>query len=276
MFSNQLSCSMVRDLFTDEQWERLRPLLPSEKPRTGRPAKDHRLIVNGILWVVRTGAPWRDLPREYGPWQTVATRFYRWRRIGVWKRVLQTLQRQADAHGQIDWEKHYVDSTVVRAHQHAAGEKTRGHDEALGRSQGGFSTKVHLRAEGGGKPVVFVLTAGQRHEQVVFEALMEQGQVNRPGRGRPKLRPKRIVGDKGYNSGKVRRYLRDRCIEIVIPRQQHEKRQGAFDKQLYSERNRVERLINRLKQFRRVATRYEKQAVNYLAILTLAAIVVWL
>lgn len=111
-----------RDL-CNEKWERLKPLLPAQKPRTGRPAKDHRRIVNGILWVHRTGAPWRDLPERYGPWQTVSSRFYRWRKAGVWQRMLKTLQREGDAEGELDWRKHYVDGSIVRAHQHAAGAK---------------------------------------------------------------------------------------------------------------------------------------------------------
>ena len=114
---------MGRGDLTDEQWQRLEPLLPMQKPKTGRPGKDHRTIVNGILWVLRTGAPWRDLPPGYGPWRTVASRFYRWRKQGLWDRLLAEVQQQADAAGQIDWEVHYVDGTVVRAHQHAAGAK---------------------------------------------------------------------------------------------------------------------------------------------------------
>jgi transposase len=114
---------MRRRELTDEQWERLAPLLPPQKPLVGRPAHDHRLILNGILWIARTGAPWRDLPERYGPWQTVANRFYRWVKAGVWQRVLEALQQQSDAKGEIDWEKHSVDSTSIRAHQHAAGAK---------------------------------------------------------------------------------------------------------------------------------------------------------
>ena len=120
------------------------------------------------------------------------------------------------------------------------------------------------------------LTSGQRHEQSVCEALMEQGAVKRPGRGRPKLRPKRVVADKGYNSGKIRGYLRRRGIGIVIPRQSHQRRREPFDRQRYRQRNRVERLINSLKRFRRVATRYEKLSDNYLAMVTIAAITIWL
>ena len=114
---------MNRGDLTNAQWERLGPLLPPEKGRVGRPAHDNRRIVNGILWVQRTGAPWRDLPERYGAWQTVASRFYRWRKAGVWQQILERLQQQADATGALDWQVHYVDSTTVRAHQHAAGAK---------------------------------------------------------------------------------------------------------------------------------------------------------
>jgi len=146
----------------------------------------------------------------------------------------------------------------------------------LGRSQGGFSTKIHVRAEGRGKPLTILITAGQRHEQTAFEALMEQGAVKRRGRGRPRLRPRRVVGDKGYSSNHIRSYLRQRGIGSVIPRRTDERRRGRFDKAAYRQRNVVERLIARLKQFRRIATRYEKRAANYRGMLTLAAILLWL
>ena len=112
-----------RHELTDEEWALLAPLLPPAKPKTGRPSKDHRQIVNGILWRLGTGAPWRALPERYGPWQSVYTRFRRWRLAGVWDRALAAAQRQADAAGRVDWALHFVDGTVVRAHQHAAGAK---------------------------------------------------------------------------------------------------------------------------------------------------------
>jgi transposase len=150
-------------------------------------------------------------------------------------------------------------------------------DEALGYSRGGFSTKIHLRAEGKGRPIAILITAGERNEHTVFEPLMETGEVKRAGRGRPRIRPDRVVGDKAYSSKKNRQYLRKRGIGVVIARKKHERRKGGrFDKAAYRERNVVERLINRLKQFRRVATRYEKRGVNYKAMVTIAAIVLWL
>jgi transposase len=108
---------------SNEQWERLKSLLPSEKPRTGKPNHDHRRVVNGILWILRTGAPWRDLPEHYGKWQSVATRFARWQKAGIWNQILAKLQAYADEQGKLDWEVHYVDGTVIRAHQHAGGGK---------------------------------------------------------------------------------------------------------------------------------------------------------
>ena len=124
--------------------------------------------------------------------------------------------------------------------------------------------------------MAFVLTAGQRHETAAFERLMEEGAVRRPGRGRPKMRPYRISGDKAYGSEQIRRYLLRQGIRTTIPRKKNEHRGGPFDREIYRTRNRIERLINRLKQYRRVATRYEKRAENYQAMLTIAAIMLWL
>jgi transposase len=106
----------IHDL-TNKQWKRLSPLLPPQKPHTGRSAADHRRILNGILWIIRTGAPWRDVPERYGVWQTIASRFYRWRKAGIWARLLAAVHQQADAAKQRDWALHSVDGTIVRAHQ---------------------------------------------------------------------------------------------------------------------------------------------------------------
>lgn len=121
-----------------------------------------------------------------------------------------------------------------------------------------------------------VLTPGQRHEVTAFAGVMEQGAVKRVGQGRPKLRPGRLVGDKGYSSEKIRRYLRQHGIRITIPRKESECCRGPFDRSLYRQRNLVERLVNRLKQFRRLATRYEKRAENYRALWLIAATILWL
>ena len=124
--------------------------------------------------------------------------------------------------------------------------------------------------------MAFVLTPGQRHEASVFEELMTQGEVRRSGRGRPRIKPQRVCGDKGYSSRRIRAYLRRRGIRYTIPRKTNERRTGPFNRALYRQRNLVERTINRLKQFRRIATRYEKKAENYLAMLQIGSLLLWL
>jgi transposase len=115
--------SKKRHELTDEQWQHLEPLLPPQKPKTGRTNLDHRMVINGIIWILRTGAPWRDLPERYGKWETVASRFYRWQKRGIWDGIFAQVQQMKDRDGQLDWEVHYVDGSVIRAHQHAAGAK---------------------------------------------------------------------------------------------------------------------------------------------------------
>lgn len=107
---------MNRGDLTNEQWEKLQPLLPPQKQKTGRPALDHRQIIKGILWILRTGAPWRDMPQRYGIWSTISSRFYRWSKAGIWDRLLKQIQEKADAANQLEWQVHYVDGTVIRAH----------------------------------------------------------------------------------------------------------------------------------------------------------------
>jgi len=124
--------------------------------------------------------------------------------------------------------------------------------------------------------MTLVLTPGQRHEAVVFEQLMETGAVKRGGPGRPKHRPRRIIGDKGDSSRRIRQYARQHGIRMTIPRKQNESRTGPFNQALYRLRNRIERLINRCKPFRRLATRDEKRAANYKAMWLSAATILWL
>jgi transposase len=121
-----------------------------------------------------------------------------------------------------------------------------------------------------------VLTPGQRHEALVFPVLLETGAVKRRGPGRPKRRPRRVVGDKGYSRRRIRQYARQPGLRITIPRQTNECRKGPFNRVIYRLRNCIERLINRCKQYRRIATRYEKRAANYKAMWLIAATILWL
>lgn len=121
-----------------------------------------------------------------------------------------------------------------------------------------------------------MLTPGQQHEVTVFAQLLEQGAVRRPGRGRPRVRPDRVVGDKGYTGRRYRAYCRRRGIRYTIPHQRREPRRGPFDRATYRLRNRVERLINRCKQFRSLATRYDKRGDSYRTLWVIAATILWL
>ena len=113
-----------RHELTDAAWARIAPLLPPD-PRRGEKWRDHRTVIDGILWKLSTGVPWRDVPERYGPWQTLHARLLRWQRDGTWARLLRHVQQHSDAVGDVVWEVS-VDSTIVRAHQHAAGAPKRG------------------------------------------------------------------------------------------------------------------------------------------------------
>ena len=268
-----------RHALSNPQWAALIELdLFPGNGRRGRPWKDHRRVIDGILWILHTGSPWRDLPGYFGRWKTVHGRFNRWRKDGTWDEVLTGLQAQAQARGRLDWEMFCVDGSVVRASRAAAGTEAAScvitpaepADHALGRSQGGFGTKVHVVCAAGGLPLGVVVTPGQRHESVVFEAVMDTVAVPQ-ATGPPARRPARVAGDKAYSNKRIRKWLRSRGIGIVIPTKKDQRRR-RFDKERYKGRNVVERLIGWLKERRRLATRFEKLAVNFVAMIKLAMI----
>src|SRR5664280_878348 len=159
---------MERLVLSDAAWERMAPLIIGRPDQKGSTGRDNRMFVEGVLWIVRTGSPWRDLPEAFGDWNSVFRRFSRWSVKGVWWRIFEAMSDDPD------FEYLIVDSTIVRAHQHAAGAKKGGsEDQALGRSRGGLSTKIHMAVRGLGCPVRFTLTAGQKGDAPQAAALIE-------------------------------------------------------------------------------------------------------
>ncbi|MGI5485632.1 IS5 family transposase [Microtetraspora malaysiensis] len=287
---------MRRGELTDKAWQRIEPLLPATDGK-GRPWRDHRQVIDGILWRLRTGAPWREIPERYGPWQTCYERFKRWDQDGTWAHLLEEMQVKDDSIGRVEW-TFSIDSTIARAHQHAAGARKGGttagrsirssrKDQALGRSRGGLTTKLHLITEARGLPMALHVTAGNVVDCTAFEAAMATLRLPRRGPGRPRTRPDRLIGDKGYSSKKIRAYLRRRGIKAVIPERRDQvanrKRKGsrggrppAFDAEVYKQRNLVERCFGKLKQWRAIATRFDKLASRYLAGAVIGCLMLWL
>ncbi|MBA3676389.1 MAG: IS5 family transposase [Sphingosinicella sp.] len=248
---------MSRYDLTDFEWRVIQPLLPN-KPR-GVPRVDDRRVLNGIFWVLRSGAPWRDLPERYGPRTTCYNRFVRWRRAGVWDRLMDAITAAYDGDIQM------IDSTSIRAHQQAATPKKGGRDHCLGRSRGGLTTKIHAVVDRQGLPVRLGLTAGQAHDAPAALALLDR------------LEPRTIVlADKAYDAGSIRDLIEEQGAVPNIPAKSNRKWKPCFSRALYRERNQVERFFSKLKHFRRIATRYDKLAENFLAMVKLASMRLWL
>ena len=266
---------MSRHNLTDLEWKTIRRFLPPERTgRAGRPWKPHRQVINGIVFVLRTGIPWPDLPREFGKFKTVYNRFRRWVKSGLWLKIVKAVMDRLLKEGTINFELWCVDGTVIRAHRVASGapkgkltSEENAEKHALGRSRGGYSTKLHFLTDARGIPLSVTATPGQKHEAPEFENLMQACLVNT---FRKAKRPEALAGDKGYSSKSIRDHISKLEINDVIPTRSNETPNDNFDRSLYRQRNIIERLIGWLKENRRIATRFDKTIDSYLAMIHIA------
>ena len=224
----------------------------------GGQGEDNRLFVDAVLWSARAGAPWRDLPDEFGKWNSVFTRFRRWAKKGVWERIFNALIEDPD------FEHLIIDATIVRAHQHAAGAKGGAKIRRSGVRAAARRTKISVSVDGLGNPVRFILTAGNVNDIVQAEALI---------RG---LSFDKLLADKGYDSDRFRTSIAQVGAEAVIPSTRSRSQAIPYDKHIYRDRNLVERFFNKIKHFRRIATRYEKTVLSFASMLFLVGAVIWL
>jgi transposase len=213
--------------------------------------------INGILWRLRVGCPWRDLPPEFGGWQRVYNQFNRWCRNGLLERVLASFAAEADN----EW--NMIDSTINKAHQHSAGCR-RGAVAAIGRSRGGLTSKVHAVCDAHGNPIRTSVSEGQCNDAVAAPELLRQSTAEV------------VIGDKGYDSVALRDQIVAAGAEPVIPYRENTKhRPHGFDAATYKARHLIENMFAKLKQMRAFATRFDKLQRNYKGVVDMACTILW-
>jgi transposase len=243
----------------DSVWEKILPVLQDNpKVYVGEP-QPCRKFLSAVLWMTKNGAPWRDLPKSYGYWNTIYRHFGRWCDAGVFEHKMAIFHTDEAVYARL------VDSTMIRAHASAAGAPTQKGGqkaEALGRSRGGFSSKLNICYSDEGVALRFILTAGQCHDVTQGIHLIE-------GFSCPY-----VIGDKGYDSDAFIAAIEAMGAVAVIPPRKNRVEQRCYDEQLYKTRNLIERFIGYLKRYRRVFSRYDKLAVRYLGFVYFATVLI--
>ena len=252
-----------RLVLSDAAWERMAPLIIGRPDQKGSTGRDNRMFVEGVLWIVRTGSPWRDLPDVFGEWNSVFRRFQSLEPQGCLVAYLRGDERRSGLRIPDRRLHHHPRSPTCRRGE-KRGSEDQASDQALGRSRGGLSTKIHMAVRGLGCPVRLILTGGHRGDAPQAIPLIEG------------LAADAVMADTAYDSDQIREAIAEKGAVAAIPNNPSRAKTYKLDKHLYAQRHLVECCFSRLKQFRRVATRYEKTARNYLAIVTLAATVLWL
>lgn len=229
--------------------------------RRGRKSRNLRRRIEAILWIVRTGAPWRDLPAWFGPWQSAYSSFRRWSKNGFWAAILGQLRAEHREDDAV-----LIDSTSVRVHQHGANPAGGQLAQAMAVSRASLSTKIHLACDSLGCPLGFILTGANVADCDQAKPLLHAY-----------LQPTACaILDKGYDSDAIRAYVNQHGGVAVIAVHPNRAIKPAFDQLIYRERHFVENLACRLKAFRRISTRYDKLSRSFAAFLYLACSLIWL
>ena len=243
----------------ENEWEHLHRFLEGVKGLHTSAEPNLRQFIEAVWFMARGGCQWRLLPREYGSWRAVHRRFKRWSDQGIWRNLLSFLSKDFDG------ESVMIDATIVRAHPCAAGfEKESQDQEALGRSKGGFTTKIHAVVDALGQALRLTLTAGQRHDITQASSLLEGFENTN------------VIADKGYDSNAFIEQLNTQNCQPVIPPRSNRKTPRDYDAHLYKERHLIECFFNKIKHFRRVFSRFDKSASAYLAFLQFVSALLWL
>jgi len=247
---------MPREILNDQLWNKLLVILTELGVYT---TANLRLNIEGILYYRKASIAWRDLPLDYGPWNSVYRRFLRWAKAGILQKIFQILSNDSDN----EWIS--IDSTYVKVHQHGTGYCTFS-KESVGKSRGGNTTKIHLIANAHGLPIDFEITGGEKSDVKIGEKLI--------GRA-PKTQF--VIADRGYDSEKFRCMIRAKKATPVIPRKVTSViGNDDMDWEIYKYRHQVENIFARLKHFRGIATRTDKLKVTYAAGVALACAYMWL
>ena len=218
-----------------------------------------RNFIEAIFYMSRAGCSWRLLPESYGSWRSLHKRFKQWSERNIWKKLFE--QSKIDP----DFEYVMIDSTIVRAHACAAGYgKNSQEKEALGRSKGGFTTKIHAVVDALGNPLEFSLTSGQRHDITQADFLTKD------------LKGDFLLADKGYDSNAFIKNITQKGFISVIPSRKNRKQPRNYDDFLYQDRSRIECFFSKIKHFRRIFSRFDKCANSFLSFVYFVGMLIWL
>ena len=250
----------TRYCLTKAQEEIIKPLLPAPKS-TGRPALNPLTVFNAILWILSSGAPWRDLPVHFGKWNSIYHKFRQWCAQKVFENILQALVANTEKYLLVQ-----IDSTFCKVHQHAAGALKKYGNQAIGVSRGGKTTKIHALVTENFQLIGLLLTGGQIHDSECATELLS----------RVKLDGKTVLGDKAFCSSHIRDFIRTQGGTVCIPDKANSRTLHDFDRELYKARNVVERFFLRIKNYRHIATRYDKLTICFLNFVLLSAIMLQL